>query len=134
MSKALVRITIIGATLYFLIAFVLAQYAAVDILLDFHIVPFEIVVVAYCYSESKYHCRHIKHLSVVIVLCDLLSRLDNHLDFLTVTQHNLIPISIISCAILVSFISAIRHFYIVKKIKNGRNKTIPNKKDGTNLA
>lgn len=120
MGKFLVRLTLIGVTIYFIFAFLIAQYLGVDILLDFHIVPFELVTVVYCYSENKYHCKHIKHLSVAILLSDTLSRLDNHLDFLSVTAHNLIPIGILALGIATSLTLAFRHFYKVTKLKRKR--------------
>lgn len=134
MGKFLVRVTLIGVTIYFLAAFLLAQYYSVGILLDYHVVPFELVVVAYCHSEGKYHCKYIKHLSVSILLTDLLSRLDNHLDFLSVAAHNLIPIGIIALGIATTITLAVRHFIQVTRLRNERRKTISHKADGISDA
>lgn len=124
MGKFLVRITIFVTCVYFIASYLMAQYIGIDILYDCFIPLFILCVVVYCYSEGKYHCKHIKHLSLAIFLSDTLTRLDNTFDFLTVSQHNLIPIGILLLGILVSTYSAIRHFYKVKKIKNGRKKNI----------
>lgn len=124
MGKFLVRITIILTSIYFLFSFAVAQYVGEDILYDYYAILFELCVVVYAYSEGKYHCKHLKHLTLAIFLTDTLTRFDNTFDFLTVSQHNLIPIGILSLGILASTISAIRHFYKVKKIKNGRKKNI----------
>lgn len=129
MGKFLVRLTLVFVAIYFLFAFLIAQYLGIDILLDFHIVPFELVTVVYCYSEGKYHCRYMKYTALSILLSDTLSRIDNHLDFLTVSAHNLIPISILALGVGTSITLAIRHFIQVTRLKNAR-KTISNKKSG----
>lgn len=129
MGKFLVRLTLVFVAIYFLSAFLIAQYLGIDILLDFHIVPFELVTVVYCYSEGKYHCRYMKYTALSILLSDTLSRIDNHLDFLTVSAHNLIPISILALGVGTSITLAIRHFIQVTRLKNAR-KTISNKKGG----
>lgn len=129
MGKFLVRLTLVFVAIYFLFAFLIAQYLGIDILLDFHIVPFELVTVVYCYSEGKYNCRYMKYTALSILLSDTLSRIDNHLDFLTVSAHNLIPISILALGVGTSITLAIRHFIQVTRLKNAR-KTISNKKGG----
>lgn len=129
MGKFLVRLTLVFVAIYFLLAFLIAQYLGIDILLDFHIVPFELVTVVYCYSEGKYHCRYMKYTALSILLSDTLSRIDNHLDFLTVSAHNLIPISILALGVGTSITLAIRNFIQVTRLKNAR-KTISNKKGG----
>jgi hypothetical protein len=129
MGKFLVRLTLVFVAIYFLSAFLIAQYLGIDILLDFHIVPFELVTVVYCYSEGKYHCRYMKYTALSILLSDTLSRIDNHLDFLTVSAHNLIPIGILALGVGTSITLAIRHFIQVTRLKNAR-KTISNKKSG----
>lgn len=129
MGKFLVRLTLVFVAIYFLLAFLIAQYLGIDILLDFHIVPFELVTVVYCYSEGKYNCRYMKYTALSILLSDTLSRIDNHLDFLTVSAHNLIPISILALGVGTSITLAIRHFIQVTRLKNAR-KTISNKKGG----
>lgn len=129
MGKFFVRLTLVFVAIYFLSAFLIAQYLGIDILLDFHIVPFELVTVVYCYSEGKYNCRYMKYTALSILLSDTLSRIDNHLDFLTVSAHNLIPISILALGVGTSITLAIRHFIQVTRLKNAR-KTISNKKSG----
>lgn len=119
MGKFLVRITTIIVSIYLLLCCYFAQFHGIDLLDDWYSVVFEFIVVVYAYSEGKYHCKYLKHLTLAIFLSDTLARLDNAFDFLTVSQHNLIPIGILSIGILVSTCSAIRHFYKVKRIKNG---------------
>lgn len=134
MGKFLIRVTIIFTSIYFLVSFYCAQFKCVDILSDVFLLLFELCVVVCCFGEKRYHCKHIKYLSLAIFITDTLTRLDNSFDFLTVSQHNLIPIGIISIGILVSTCSAIRHFYKVKRIKNGRKEHYANKTNGNITA
>ena len=129
MGKFLVRVTIVFTCIYFAVSFYVAQFLCVDILSDSFLVPFELITVVYCFSEGKYHCRFLKFSALAILLCDVLTRLDNHLDFLTVSAHNLIPISILALGVGTSTTLAIRHFIQVTRLKNAR-KTISNKKSG----
>lgn len=134
MGKLFVRLTIVLVAIYFIVAFVLAQLVGVDILLDFHIVPFETVIVVYCYSEGKYHCRYMKYTALAILLSDTLSRLDNHIDFLSVDAHNLIPIYILALGVGTSITLAIRHFIQVIRLNNERRKIISNPEDSVSTS
>lgn len=122
MGKFIVRLTIVFVAIYFIVAFILAQYGCVDILNDYHCLPFELCVVVYCFSEGKYHCKYLKFTSLAILLSDTISRLDNSFDFLTTIQHNLIPIYILALGIGTSITLALRHFYKVNQLRNKRNK------------
>jgi hypothetical protein len=130
MGKAVVRISVVSVTLYFVVAYLCAQFLGIDILNDYHSIPFEICVVVYAFSEGKYHCRYLKYTAITLPIVDLLSRLDNSYDFLSVTAHNLIPIGIIALGIATSLTLAIRHFIQVIRLRNGRQKTLANKANG----
>lgn len=54
----------------------------------------------------------------VDISSDLLTRLDNSFNFLSVTAHNLIPIGILALGIGISITLAIRHFYKVMKLQS----------------
>lgn len=117
MGKFLVRITIVFVSLYFLISNILAQYLGVDIVHDFYVLLFELCVVVYAYSVGKYHCKHIKHTALAILLSDTITRLDNTYNFLSVIEHNLIPVVLLVVGLTISITSAFRHFYRVKKLR-----------------
>lgn len=117
MGKFLVRITIVFVSLYFIISHIVAQCLGLDIVHDFYVLLFELCVVVYAYSEGKYHCKHIKHTALAILLSDTLTRLDNTYNFLSVNEHNLIPIVILAVGMSVSIISALHHFYRVIKLR-----------------
>jgi hypothetical protein len=117
MGKFLVRVTIVFTSLYLLLSYLLAQLGGIDILKDGYSILFELCVVVYAYSEGKYHCKHIKHTALAILLSDTLTRLDNTYNFLSVNEHNLIPIVILAVGMSVSIISALHHFYRVIKLR-----------------
>lgn len=120
MGKFLVRLTIVITTIYFLYSYYIAQFYGIDILSDNFLVLFELCVLVYTFGEGRYHCKYIKHTALGIILSDILTRLDNEFDFLTVTAHNLIPIVIIVICITFSICSALHHFYKVRKLKRKR--------------
>lgn len=120
MGRFFVRITVIIIAVYYIYACYIAQYKGIDILYDYHPILFETIVVVYCFSEGKYHCRYIKFLAVSILISDTLTRLDNDFNFLSVTAHNLIPIFVIALGITISLTLAIHHFYKVIKLKRKR--------------
>lgn len=122
MGKFLVRITIVFTSIYFLLSFLCAQYLGEDILSDSFLVLYEACVVVYCFSEGKYHCKHIKYTSLSILLCDTLTRLDNYINFFTIAEHNLIPVVILVLGLGTSVFSALHHFHKVTKLKQKREK------------
>lgn len=122
MGKVVVRLTIVFIAIYFVVAFAFAQFLGVDILNDYHSIPFELCVVVYCFSEGKYHCQYLKFTALAILFCDTLSRLDNSFNFLSVSAHNLVPITILALGIGTSITLALRHFYKVNRLRNKRNK------------
>ena len=120
MGKFIVRITIIITSIFMIISYLSAQLFGIDIFSDWYIVMFELCVTIYCYSEEKYHCKYIKHLSLAILLSETITRLDNYFDFLSVFTHNIIPIFIFSIGVLITLVKAIIHFIKVRRIINGR--------------
>lgn len=122
MGKVVVRLTIVFIAIYFVVAFAIASIFGIDILNDYHSIPFELCVVVYCFSEGKYHCQYLKFTALAILFCDTLSRLDNSFNFLSVSAHNLVPITILALGIGTSITLALRHFYKVNQLRNKRNK------------
>ena len=120
MGKFIVRITIIITSIFMIISYLSAQLFGIDIFSDWYIVMFELCVTIYCYSDGKYHCKYIKHLSLAILSSDVITRLDNCFDFLSVFTHNIIPIMIFSVCVTITLIKAIHHFIKVRRITNGR--------------
>ena len=123
MSRFVTRVAIFFTSVYFLIAYYYAQYYGVDILDDWYCLIFEACVTVHCFSEGRYHCRYMRGLSLMILLSDLLTKLDNTFNFLSVSAHNHIPIILLSFGFLITICLALRHFYRASKIirrKNGK--------------
>lgn len=120
MGKFIVRITIIITSIFMIISYLSAQLFGIDIFSDWYIVMFELCVTIYCYSEGKYHCKYIKHLSLAILLSETITRLDNCFDFLSVFTHNIIPIFIFSIGVFTILVKAIIHFMKSRRIINGK--------------
>ena len=121
MGKFLVRITIIGVAIFFIVALFVAQTIGVNIFTNFYVVFFELIAVVYCCSEGKYHCRFLKHTALGIFLADTITRLDYALNFFSVTTHNIVPLCILLVGFTISVTNAIKHFTRVNKIKKQRN-------------
>ena len=121
MSRFVTRVAIFFTGVYFLVAYYYAQYYGVDILDDWYCLIFEACVTVHCFSEGRYHCRYMRGLSLMILLSDSLTRLDNAFSFLSVSAHNLIPITLISFGFLTTICLALHHFYRVSKIKGRKN-------------
>lgn len=120
MGRFLIRITTIVVSVYFILAYLIAQYCGVDILGDWHTILFELCALVCCFEQGKYHCKYLRFLLLSLLLSDLLTKLDIKYDFLSVSQHNLIPIAIIALGITTSLTLALRHFYKVSKLKRKR--------------
>lgn len=123
MGKFIVRITIIITSIFMIISYLSAQLFGIDIFNDWYIVMFELCVTIYCYSEGKFHCKYIKHLSLAIMASDIITRLDNCFDFLSVFTHNIIPIFMFFIGVLIALVKAIIHFIKVRRIINGKRNT-----------
>lgn len=133
MGKFLVRITIVGVAIYFLISFIAAQFYGIHIFSNFYVVLFELIAVVYCYSEGKYHCEFMRHTALAILIVDFISRLDDIFNFISIEAHNIVGITILIVGMGTSLIKAIRHFHKVNKLKRQRNeykRTIAHKENG----
>lgn len=120
MGKFLVIVTLILTSIYFLVAFYVAQFLGIDILNSCYTIMFELCVVVYCHSEGKYHCRFIKYLATSILVTDSISFLDNSLNFLSVSEHNAVGFCCIATGMGMTLYEAINHFYNVSKLKQKR--------------
>lgn len=121
MGKVLVRLTIIGTAVYFALSYLFAQFLGIDILLPWYNIPFELCVVVYAFSEGKYHCKYIKYTALAILASDIITQLDNSLDFLSVELHNIIPLFLIIIGVATGCILAIRHFVLVRKLNKRKH-------------
>ena len=122
MGKFLVRITIFIISFYIVLSCHFAQLFGVDLLFDWYVPLLELCVVVYCFSEGKYHCKYMKYLALGLFASDLLTRLDNCYNFLTVSEHNFIGICCIYIGGAIALIKAVHPFYKVLDFKQNREK------------
>ena len=120
MGKVLVRFTTIGVAIYLIIAYLIAQLYGVDILTNTYTLLFELIVVVYAHSEGRYHCKYLKYTITSIFISECIARFDYLINFLSVSEHNTLPIVIIVCGIGMTTYKAIRHFIQVTKLNNKR--------------
>lgn len=118
MGKFLVRITVILVATYFVFTHLVAQFYGVDIHYDTYILLFELIAVVYSFSEGRYHCRYLKYTMMGVFISELITRLDFFFDFLSVNEHNLIPIGVICLGLFISLTKALIHFHKVSKLKH----------------
>lgn len=117
----MVRITIVFVSIYFILAYLTAQFLGIDILDYSYSILFEICTVVFCFSQGKYHCRYIRWTALSLLLCDIITTTNFWFNYLSTTAHNLIPIAIMALGIGTSITLAFRHFYEVIKLQNLRN-------------
>ena len=120
LTKLLVRLSIIGICIYFIICALFAILYNEDIFSSNYVVVLELCLCLFVSAQGKYHCKYIKYLSWSLFLGDFTTRLDNHYDFLSPDLHNYIPIFLVIFSAFVIFIKSIRHFYQVTKRRNKR--------------
>jgi hypothetical protein len=120
LTKLLVRLSIIGICIYFIICASFAVLYNEDIFNSNYIVILELCLCLFVSAQGKYHCKYIKYLAWSIFLGDFVTRLDNHYDFLSPSLHNYIPIFLVISSAFIILIKAIRHFYQVTKRRNKR--------------
>jgi galactitol-specific phosphotransferase system IIC component len=121
MGKLLVRLTIVIVSVYFVLTYLVAQTMGIDIHSDWYASLFALIIVVYAHSEGKYHCKFLKYSATSLFVCDVLTRLDNYYNFLSVDAHNIIPIAILALGLGTSITLAIRHFYRVIKLNRRKN-------------
>ena len=120
MGKVVVRLTVMFTALYLTLSYLIAQFLGVDILRPYYNLLFELCVVIYTFSEGKYHCKYMKYTALSIMVADVLTLIDNAIDFMSVNAHNIIPIAVISGGVITSSTLAMMHFYKVRKLNKER--------------
>lgn len=133
MDKIITRFTIILVTIYFIIAYILAQ-CGIDILSSVYVLLFELCVVSYTFCSGAFHCRYIRWTSLSILFADTISYTDYYFNYIPVNMYNMVPLFVVALGILTSITLAIRHFIQVIKIKKRRNESrqlIANETGGT---
>ena len=120
MDKLITRLTIMLVAAYFIAAFLVAEFYAIDILRDSYILLFELCTVLYTFNGGKYRCKYIKWTALSILICDTLSHADYYFDFIGVDYYNNILLSIMFAGVTTSLYKSITHFIKVRKWKRAK--------------
>ena len=120
MGKLLVRLFVVFTAVYFVHTYIMAWLGA-ECFSDTYIVFAEVVICFVMSSQGKYHCKYLKHTAYGLTASDCITRIDNAFDILSVEASITLPLSIVMCSISVSFVLALRHYYIVLKNKSRKH-------------
>ena len=116
MDKLLVRLFVVFTTFYFLCTYIMAWYG-VECFSDAYIVMAELAICVVMSSQGKYHCKYMRFTAYGLTASDSVTRIDNAYDILSVDAAIVLPLSIVMCSVTISFVLALRHYYMVLKIK-----------------
>ena len=117
MDKLLVRLFVVLTTLYFLCTYTMAWYG-IECFSDAYIVMAELAICVVMSSQGKYHCKYMRFTAYGLTASDSITRIDNAYDILSVDAAIVLPWSIVMCSVTISFVLALRHYYMVLKLKS----------------
>lgn len=117
MDKLLVRLFVVFTALYLIHTYIMAWFG-VECFSDAYIVMAELAICVVMSSQGKYHCKYLKHTAYGLTASDCITRVDNAFDILSVDASIILPLSLIMCSVTISFVLALRHYYMVLKLKH----------------
>ena len=120
MDKLLVRLFVVFTSLYFIHTYIMA-WLGEECFSDAYIVIAELAICVVMSSQGKYHCKYLRHTAYGLTASDCITRIDNALDILSVEASIIFPLSIVMSSITISFVLALRHYYMVLKLKSNKH-------------
>ena len=117
MDKLLVRLFVVFTALYFVKTYIMAWYG-LECFSDAYIVIAELAICVVMSSQGKYHCKYLRHTAYGLTASDSITRIDNAYDILGVEASIILPLSLVMCSVTISFVLALRHYYMVLKLKS----------------
>ena len=120
MAKLAVRLFVVFTAVYFVHTYIMSWFGA-EFFSDTYIVFAEVVICFVMSSQGKYHCKYLKHTAYGLTASDCITRIDNAFDILSVEVSIILPLSIVMCSIVISFIMALQHYYRVLKLKSNKH-------------
>lgn len=120
MDKLLVRLFVVFTTLYFLCTYIMA-WCGVECFSDAYIVMAELAICVVMSSHGKYHCKYMKFTAYGLTASDSVTRIDNAFEILGVEASIILPLSLVMCSVTISFVLALRHYYMVLKLKSKKH-------------
>ena len=117
MDKLFVRLFVVFTALYLIHTYVMAWFG-VECFSDAYIVMAELAICVVMSSQGKYHCKYMKFTAYGLTASDSVTRIDNAFDILGVESSIILPLSLVMCSVTISFVLALRHYYMVLKLKS----------------
>ena len=120
MDKLFVRLFVVFTALYLIHAYIMAWFG-VECFSDAYIVIAELAICVVMSSQGKYHCKYMKFTAYGLTASDSVTRIDNAFDILGVEASIILPLSLVMCSVTISFVLALRHYYMVLKLKSNKH-------------
>ena len=117
MDKLFVRLFVVFTALYLIHTYIMAWFG-VECFSDAYIVMAELAICVVMSSQGKYHCKYMKFTAYGLTASDSVTRIDNAYDILGVEASIILPLSLVMCSVTISFVLALRHYYMVLKLKS----------------
>ena len=117
MDKLFVRLFVVFTALYLIHTYIMAWFG-VECFSDAYIVMAELAICVVMSSHGKYHCKYMKFTAYGLTASDSVTRIDNAFDILGVESSIILPLSLVMCSVTISFVLALRHYYMVLKLKS----------------
>ena len=117
MDKLFVRLFVVFTALYLIHTYIMAWFG-VECFSDAYIVMAELAICVVMSSQGKYHCKYMKFTAYGLTASDSVTRIDNAFDILGVEASIILPLSLVMCSVTISFVLALRHYYMVLKLKS----------------
>ena len=117
MAKLVVRLFVVFTAVYFVQTYIMA-WLGEECFSDAYIVFAEVAICIVMSSQGKYHCKYLKYTAYGLTASDCITRFDNAFDILSVEVSIILPLSIVMCSVVISFVLALRHYYRVLKLKS----------------
>lgn len=120
MAKLAVRLFVVFTAVYFVQTYIMA-WLGTECFSDAYIVFAEVVICIVMSSQSKYHCKYLRHTAYGLTASDCITRIDNAFDILSVEASIILPLSIVMSSVTISFLLALRHYNRVLKLKSNKH-------------
>lgn len=69
-----------------MVSYIVSHYFGLDIIGDWYVLMYDILIACFCFRERKFHCKYMKFLSLSNLLCDLAMRFDKYTSIVNYPQ------------------------------------------------
>lgn len=123
LCKFLVRFSIFFISFYFIIVYLIALLYRSYFHNDIYIMLLELCLAVFTSVQGNYHCKYARYTAWGIFFSDSITRIDEALNFIPVSNTAIVSSFLLFSSILISSYLAIRHFirsYKINKLKKSR--------------